>query len=325
MKVLVDYIGHADLYYSMHALFAKRLGWELYRPNDDKGWQDAGIWTSAATPDIVATQPLQELNSAYFSIHRYYQNFMSFQEFMDTDIDIVVTTVYLNEKPFDNLVKLHKSKPLYIRQIANIREKPKECNNILLSTLEPMPKYVNWIEYLPEHLDDYHPGELIFNNKIKSFSNFLALHPVDLQTWRQFQSKMQDYSFWMHGSENEHGSIPQYQLPDAMRDAMFIWHTKAHGGCGYTARQALACGKPLIVKKRYTKLYYTLAHKYLVDGINCIDLSIRSDDEGIKRIKELSNPDAYAEICASVIEHNKTFMNFEEEAKQIKKWIENLL
>jgi hypothetical protein len=36
MKILVDFVGHADLYYSMHLLFEKRLGHELYRPTGEK-------------------------------------------------------------------------------------------------------------------------------------------------------------------------------------------------------------------------------------------------------------------------------------------------
>lgn len=325
MKVLVDYIGHADLYYSMHALFEKRLGWTLYRPDGSEEWKQNRIWTSTPTPDVKIVQSYNDVQRAYCSIHRYHQNLISFQQFLDSDINIIVTTVHSNENAFYNLWQNYKPQSAYIRHIANIKEKPKECKNILLSTTEPMPKTVNWISYLPEHLDDYCPGELNLNKKIKSFSNYLPNYPQDIKTWRHFQSKLSEYSFWMHGGKTEHRTVPQAQLPDAMRDAMFIWHTKAHGGCGYTARQALACGKPLIVKKQYAKTYNTLAKEYLVDGVNCIDLSCRPDVESIKLIRQWSEPDKYEEICNAVIAKNQEFMNFEQEAENIKVWIENLL
>ena len=44
MNVLVDFIGHIDLFTSMQLLFQKRLGWELYRPDGEGQWKDWLYW-----------------------------------------------------------------------------------------------------------------------------------------------------------------------------------------------------------------------------------------------------------------------------------------
>lgn len=309
MKVLVDYIGHGDLFYSMHLLFEKRLKWTLYRPNNDEKWRAQNIQTCPQNHHLHCnTNPI------------------SFEKFLDENIEVLLTTAHHNEIAFTKLQKNFKPKSIFIRHIANIHEKPQTCKNILLSTLEPMASNINWIKYLPEHKETFNPGKLFIpEKKIKSFSNYLMTYIKDFETWQKFQTDLKDYQFFMHGAKGQHKTVPPIFLPNAMRDAILIWHTKAVGSCGYTARQALACGRPLVVRKSYAKHHNTLAKEYLKDGINCIDLDIRPYQESLKLIKLWTHPDKYLEKINLIIEDNKKFMNFKQEAQNIKVWIENLL
>ncbi len=53
MNIFVDQIGHADLSYSIHALFEKRLGYTLYCPLGGDEWTQHGIFTAPLIHPLV--------------------------------------------------------------------------------------------------------------------------------------------------------------------------------------------------------------------------------------------------------------------------------
>lgn len=329
INVLVDYIGHADLSYSMHALFEKRLGYRLYRPMSGMDWKSRGVITSTLPAYIKKIQrsPIEDnVLDIDTEIYPYSQHAISFEKFLDTQIDIIVITSWQHEEAMCKLAEQYKPKAVVVRHIANIHEGPKVCKNILLSTLEPMPAGTNFIKYVPEHAEKFTPA---FSNNctIKSYSNYLTFYPEDLANWRFFESSLPEFTFRMHGGKGEHRTVHPRVLDLSMRDCMFIWHTKAAGGCGYVLRQALACGKPCIVRKDYTKVHNTLAQELLTDGVNCIDIDpkVRSREKAIAILRDWAKPENYAEVCRKVIRKFNKDINFHDSAKSIKEWLEVLL
>lgn len=326
MNVLSDFVGHADLYYSMHALFERRLGWTLYRPLTI--WEPIGVHTamSAHTGNIHVDDT--GITRCYIPTHDYTQACISLDQFHRMKFDVIVSTSWTNEVALFNL---HKKTPgsIFIRQIANLCEVPviKEPVNVLLSMLTPMPAHVNFLYYHPEHHSGYQPlVQPVSSMKIKSYSNHLRSYPLDIKMWQDAKAALPEYSFFMHGDSGDDMGIPQQELPASMQDAMFVWHTKGNGCCGYVAREALSCGKPLIVNKKYCETHKTLALHYLKDGINCIDLDprVRSFTEGMNLIREWSRPDVYPQICNNVINQYKKDIRFQEEAEVIGRWIRGL-
>jgi hypothetical protein len=318
MKVLIDYVGHADLYYSAHLLFEKRLGWELFRPEDRGGsWLDTGLWTSTLPPDAVVNG-----SDIVMGIHEYSQHVVSFEEFRNIKFDFIVTTSWENEIALSRLTQLYQPQAKFIRHMNNIKEPPNLAKNILLSTLTPMPSGYRHIQYHPEHKDTYQPDfSVIPEKKIYSFFNNMPSYKDVILKWTQYQKLLSDYEFKMYGMNAIDGSIPQQDLHNKMREAMFIWHTKPHGGCGYVARQALFSGKPLIVDKTYCFNYDTLAQNYLVDGINCIDIKDKSNQQVLNELHEWAKPDRYTERCQAALAKTKQLINFEQEAVRIKEWL----
>lgn len=322
MNVLVDFVGHADLFYSMHALFEQRLGFTLFRPELSDDWNKKNI--------ITATMPYTEFEQGdgvkHYRIdsHDYTQHCISWEKFLDTQIDIVVTTSWENDTPMAELIGRYKPNAKFVRVIANIHEKPIICNNILLATTEPMLPGVNWLTYHAEHRNVYTYTKPVINYKIKSFFNYMNSFPVEKENWHTYKKMLPQYTFLMHGGESDDGSIPQSELYKVMADSMFIWHPKPHGGCGYTARQSLASGRPLIVNKAYCNQYNTLAKNYLVDGVNCIDMSVRSKQDVVKMIVQWSQPDFYEKKCLQVRSFFEEKINFEREAEAIRQWLEKL-
>lgn len=345
MNVFADYVGHSDLYYSLHLLFEKRLGAQLFCPEGLEWYKKGFVKLRPSisigkidTIDDVLKNPYcecerLELVDGVYHYHRkmeldkgyYIQKAITFDQFLEMDFDLVVTTFYQHEKTFHDLVRQYKPHTVFIRQIGNIHEKPLGfCKNVLLGQLTPMPPDINYIIYHPEHYEGYRYTPPSNHKTVKNFADDLPSYPVDLDTWIFCESVLKDLSFKMHGRKGRDGSIPHLLMPQAMKDSAFVWHTKGHGGGGFVARQALACGRPCIVRKNYAMWHYELAKDLFMDSVNCVDLDL-GVERGIKLIREWAEPERHVEMCKATAEQFKKDVNFAEEAERIKEWIGNLL
>lgn len=323
MKVLADCVGHSDLYYSLYALFEKRLGMNLYRPIEEEGWSEKGIHTTA----IPDEEGVPELVDGIYYVPmemNYVQRAITFNKFLDMDFDIIVTTTRSNEEPFYNMIKSHQLNVKFIRQISNIHETPTHSKNVLLGMLTPMPENINYLNYHPEHYEGYCYTTPSNHNTIKNFANYLPSYTDDINLWGNLKASLPDFVFKMHGEAGTDNPVQHWLMPESMKRSAFIWHIKPHGGGGFVARQALACGRPCIVKKTYCNIHHELADKLFKDGTNCIDFDLRTFDENVKLIKEWSEPDAHIERCKVVAETFKKDVNFADEAQKIKIWIEDI-
>ncbi len=337
MNVLADYLGHSDLYYSLHSLFEKRLKMNLFRPIglewSRKGFH--GYYTHPTFDSAEKNGEVQQIDGVHHIPVKmemeggyYTQKAITYNKFLEMDFDFVVTTSYGNEKIFHDVLRRHTPNTVFIRQIGNIHEKPLGyCKNILLATYEPMPPGINYIHYHPEHYEGYCHTLPTNHKTIKNFANHLPAYPDHLDTWNKCESSLRDFTFKMHGKKGRDGLIPHLSMPQAMKDSAFIWHIKAGG---FVARQALASGRPCIVRRRLCNLYNTLCTNLFHDSVkngpvNCIDLDLRPLGETIKLIRELSQPSRHIEICKATAEKFRKDAPFADEAERIKEWINNLL
>lgn len=323
MNVLADYVGHSDLYYSLYALFEKRLGMNLYRPTEEEGWTEKGIHTTAI-PDVEGMPEL--IDGVYYipTKMNYVQRAITFNTFLDMNFDIIVTTTRSNEEPFCNMIKSHQLNVKFVRQIGNIHETPICCKNVLLAMRTPMPENINYINYYPEHYEEYFYTVPSNHNTIKNFANNLPSYINELKLWEDIKNTLKNFTFEMHGEGGVDGAVPHLAMPTVMKESAFIWHIKPHGGGGFIPRQALACGRPCIVKKKYCNIHHELADNLFKDGINCIDFDLRTFDENVRLIREWSEPDAHIERCEIVAETFKKDVNFVAEAEKIKVWIDTI-
>jgi len=325
MNIFVGCVGHPDLCYSMYALFEKRIGATVYVPLEGKDWEERGISVRNLREIQDAPMHVDEVCHLHIPSYGYTHRAITFEQFLEIDFDVLVVTSWVNEEGFSRLREQYKPRSRYVRHIANAYELPQTTQNVLLSTLEPMPSGTNWIRHHPEHLEGYYP-QAIEEKVIKTFSHRFPIQAEDLEAWGRFKSDLPEFAFRMHGDLGEDGRVLQEEMPEAVRSSMFVWHTKAVGGCGYVLRQALSCGKPCIVRRRYSHCYNALAINLLYDGVNCIDIDseVRPIEESIRLVKEWSEPGVYAERCRIVLEAFEKDVNFEAEALSIGKWLEGL-
>lgn len=325
MNILVDQIGHADLSYSMHLLFEKRLGWNVYSPDGGPGWAQYAVWTSPLHPHTNVE--VDGFDCIQVPTHSYLIKTVTLQQFIDMNWDFIISTCTRNENPLLTLAKQHKPGAKVVRQIANVGEQAGAVKNVLLSTMTPMHPGTRTIKYYPEHRSDFvHDPSVPVHKKIKSYFNYFHTYAADIGHFRTMRTLLPEFEMVVGGGAHRPDldrTVLSPELPKDMQQQMFVWHTKPMGCCGYTVRQALTCGKPIIFNSKYSILMRTLAQEYLQDGVNAIDInpSVRSLQEAATIIRAWSVPGVYDQKVQDVLRLNNIYMNFEAQATNIKNWL----
>lgn len=343
-------LHHGDLYYSLHVLFEERLKMQLFRPIGLE-WFEKGFWKIAEpyhnAPDTIdqylgipnatwsrnkePTQRYGEIQLAddvyYIPVkvgsEQYIQKAITFAKFLKMDFDFIVASYAGHDFAYSQLVQNYKPNAIYIRQIGNISEIPQFCRNVMLAMNTPMPSGVNYIKYHPEHHKEYCYAPPTNRNVIKSFIAAPLAEP-DLPLFYEYEKLLSDFIFKMHGILGRDGVISGDAMPQAIKDSAFVWHVK-HTGCGgFVARQALACGRPCIIKKHYCYENHVLERDLFEDSVNCVDLDVGTIAENVEKIRFFSQPERHVEMCKNTAEKFKRDVNFAVEAERIRDWLSGL-
>jgi hypothetical protein len=349
MNVFAD-LHHGDLYLSLHLLFEERLGMNLYRPIGID-WFQKGFWKIAEpygnAPDTIdqylgipkATwdskkEPTQRYGDVEFSdnVYRiplkigsgyYWQKAITFDVFEKMDFDYIICTYGAHDYPYYELVQKYKPKAIYLAQIGNSPETRQHCKNVLLAGNWPMPPGTNYIKYHPEHDTAYTYVPPTNHDTIRSFISAPLVEP-DLPLFYEYEKLLQDFKFRMHGILGRDGVLSGETMPSRMKDCAFDWHVKHMGCCGFVPRQAMASGRPCIIKKSYCYQHHSLARDLFEDGLNCIDLDLNSAEENVRRIRYYAEPSRHAEMCRLTAEKFKKDVDFAQEAEKIRVFLEGL-
>jgi len=294
MKLLTDYHHHA-LAESL-LLLGERLGWDVYFPAGmdwftSDTWQFEKVWHG----DRVARQYLEgiwagaEPQGSGLLRHdpRHLgriQRGISHAEAVDTDWDIILSTLPANDVGFHALAKSKGA--AFGVQVGNNHQESDwgRADFILSSSTLPQAGFVTpdtWgkrltfqgkptvIYHQEFSLDTFHeqwpPAEA---NTVASFVNcypegpsypafleFARAHP-DLAEFKVYGATGQPS--WAdpavpYTDEFQRGDIgPVPDVADAMRAARLIWHTKHWSdGFGHTIHNAFAVGRPVLGFQRY--------------------------------------------------------------------------
>jgi len=345
MNVFAD-LHQDDLYYSLHLLFEKRLGWNLYRPIGFD-WYDKGFWAYSQNPPTVK-QYLQiqgndkDLGDHYEcpeGKHGYNHKALTFDQFLKKDIDIVIASVTSHEEVYARLIAEHKPKAKLIRQAGNIHDTINFdiCKNILASTylfdantlsnFEPkgLPAGLNVVIYHQE----FELSTFSFQPPYKGLriTNLMNCVPDsrDYALWPKAKVALPEFDFKMYGILGDDGIIgTEERVAKAFHDTTFVWHVKFGGdGFGHVIHNAFATGRPPIVRGSY----YTdkLAGHFFEDGVTCIDLEKHSFEEAIEMIRYFSKPENYVKMSKAAHEIFLRNVDFDKEFKYIKKFLDNLI
>lgn len=360
MNILVDYMGHSDQHYSFHRLFETRLGYDMYSP-DGEEWLKLGFIKvmPVIPPDELESQETIDGITYYHrkmepNAGRYVQKGISFEKFLKMDFDAVVTGCYVHEQSLHSLVAHHKPKAKFIRQIANIHEKSLGfCKNLLIGAAYHPNDYdqqrpevafkrlgFKYIMYFPEQYEGYEYVEPVNHKLIMNFAPDIASE--DRQAWKEISKALEPHGFTFHmfgrgnsasccpssegRSATYSGALQHILLPQAMKDSGFIWYTKPNGGGGFTVRQALASGRPVIVRRRYSSAHSMFECELFKHGVNCIDLDLvkRGVGHDVSMFLDWSEPQRHIRVCKQVVSEYENDTQFEKTAEKIRAWLEGL-
>jgi hypothetical protein len=315
----------------MYCLFEKRLKANLFRAAG-AGWQEEGLSVAPLIIDETHLNGEVQLKDGVYTLPNrmeegggyYVQRAITFDQFLKMDFDVAVTATHDHEKSLYDLLRRYKPKTKFVRQIGNIGERPLGfCRNVLLVTCEPMPSDVNYLIYHPEHYEGYCYTTPRQHKIVRNFVNCLPTHPTELADWTTGERSLSDFTFKMHGEEGRDGFIPHLQMPQTIRDSAFVWHVKGGSGGGFVLRQALASGRPCIVRRSYATRANNPEADLLHDSVNCIDLDL-GIDRGIGMMREWSEPEHHTTVCKTTAEQFIKDVDFQAEAEKIRAWLENI-
>lgn len=333
MKVFTDY-HHGDLYHSLHLLFEKRLGWKLYRPIGTE-WHDKGFWQYSQNPPTINQylgrhQISEEGDNCYICYdinHDTDHKAITFEQFLNTDIDIIIPSVANHETSFYSLQRRYKPKAKLIRQCGNVEAVDYRFHkNIMISTKAyPVPKDVNAVFYHQEFdtkIFSFFPK--VDSNQITNLMNCLP-HSQDYPLWQQYKEALPDFDFKMHGILGTDGVISGLEnIAREIQGSKFIWHVKAQGdGFGHIIHNSYACGRPCIVRAHYYA--DKLAGELFIDNMNCIDIDKGTVQENCKKIRHLATPEHHETMCHNAHKRFEQVVNFDEEFLKIRKFLERLI
>ena len=332
VKILADF-HHSELYNSFILTLENRLGYELYRPIGHT-WHDLGYYWNWTTDEHIINQFLgtphilpmllpsgvgyNVSNHVESSHPEYHHRMVTYENFMDMEFDILLSSIPELFYTFSKLSKIHPSHPKVILQMGNNwMDYPKECKNILNSTTIPIISDIHTLNYYPEFdLTNFNPKTPHENRDIRNFIHFNSNH------YRELLLGLED-SDWKvkeYGAGNRNGLVND--IHNYITNSEFIWHCKKGGdGYGFVIHQAYAAGRPVIVN--YDIYKSQTAGILMKPSINCIDISNKSISE-LKVELEVAR-DQWELMSTNASKTFNNIVNFDIQSEKVKNFMENLI
>ena len=322
-KILCDF-HHGGLMYSLHLLFEKRLGYELYIPCGLE-WYKEKMWGNMASEsDITAHQYLNWNKEwkVYEGSTLYTLKGITLDEAKQGGIDYIISSVPKNDVPFASLKKWNKDAVL-ISQWGNPHQ---TCNfdlykNVLNSTMEAVPQGINNVYYHQEFdLKEFCYTEPPVPNRIRSFVMYYGQMDPTASTFRAYKKAMPDFDFKMYGWGDD-GIIPEEVKAQGIKDASFIWHVKKQGdGYGHSVHGAYACGRPVITIGSFFK---GMPPSKLFTPDTAIDLEKGTAEHNIAKIREWSAD--IKNVSKRVRAQFDRVVNFDEDEQKVRAWLKRCI
>ena len=334
MKIFCD-LHHGALSYSLHLLFEKRLGWELYNPIGTE-WYYEGFWQYSQLKDTMHsyldTKGSDKNKGTHWERHDkdfdWTQKYITLDQFKKMDIDVILCSVGQHEDTFFELRNRFKPNAKLIRQIGNWNEEVdfNKSKNLMIS-VGPFvcPPEVNYICYHQEF--DQRLWNFVKPTNFKTIKNFVnCSHSTeDYNLWPLYKEALKDFKFKEHGILGDDGIVsPQTAVKEAMAGSGFIWQVKLGGeGFGHVIHGAYALGRPCIVKGSY--YHGKMAEPLLIDGKTCIDLEKGTFQENVDKIRHFSDPTRFRKMSLAAFNRFKEVCDFNKEEKVLRMFLKQLI
>lgn len=350
MNILADF-HNLSLFHSLQLLFEKRFGGKLYRPTGID-WFTNGYFKLAEPygndPATVAqflevnsipkdgTQPLNDTTEAHSGIYEFTDlsnqttnKGITFEAFKNMKFDIIIASIPDHIKPFQELIQKYQPQAKFIFQMGNIYwDKTVDFNNVpnvMASVKEfPLPATCNSIFYHQEfETDIFCPQNKKPNKDLVSFVNCMPQMGT-IGTYMQLKGMLPEFNFKSYGISCDNGIVTGTQnIANIMNQSYMGVQLKTGGdGMGHIVHQWFACGKPIIVN--YETYKNQLAGELMIPDETCIVCNTFEDVPNvIEKIRKIT-PMKYEWMCQQSLQRFKDYVNYDEEEKKMRVFIDKL-
>ena len=354
MKIFLDN-HHEELTESLRILFEDRMGWEVYRPIGLE-WYHEGYWhiyPALATaeqylglhvgkalqqkwqedpssiehhrhfnPNVLENSDgIYDIGSVVYPNKRYLG--ITLERFKSTPFDVILSSIPSHARVFNELIQLYQPQAKHIFQVGNNWTYDFPVKNILSSSKLAFDSLST-----DKHAIFYHQEFSLqtfsFVDSFNPTSIYNMLHYMkDTDKFFEVEKRLPGWLCKCHGAGNREKSRGPsiLDVANCFREMGFLWHVKREGdGYGYNVFHAAARGRPIITRcKHYQGM---TAAPLLVHGETCLDLDQCNIVETVQKLQEMAGN--YSFHSQAIHDKFKQQVDFDEEAKQIKNFLENL-
>ena len=336
MNILCD-SHHEELFETLHTLFHKRMGANLYRPIG-LDWYSGGYWHLHATPSPhpdtvnqylrVYSPPDTELSPGIWKIPRctfwptsYHQG-IELAVAKETKWDLMIASIPEHFYAYSRFAREYCPTAKVVFQQGNMWNIPSGVTHVLNSTTMPLPKGVQGVSYHPEfHYEWLEPDR---TPEPRTVCTIQAFHPQPSKAvFFEVEKLLADWQFFEYGAANKHASIS-----DPKQEALIIsmnsiiWHWKPCGeGYGFVLHRAFAAGRPVFCN--YAGLKHCSVGLVLEEGVNCVELMGKSPQqisEDLVRVQA-----EYPKWSQAMRQKFLEVVDWEKEYLEIKAFVEKIL
>ena len=310
MNIFCDY-HHGSLYESFVILFEKRLKHNLYRPYGSS-WKSDIIWSH---PEAIHND----------NVYDFYtgdeKRRISFEQFKNIKIDILIATVPENIGKFKKIIKeIQPSAKLIFVPVNNFSLDWKQVDNAMMAC-SAKPDIKNRMVYHQEfdviNKFNYTPYQFKQRNKISTF-----LKNSKHEELISLEKRMPDYEFKLYGYGRDIKQLGN--LWDEMKDSMFVFHLKSIGdGYGHIIHNIFATGRVCVTRQSYYK--NMMAEALLEDEVTYLNIDGLNEDQIIQKIRKWSNPEMYNQLSVNAYNRFKSLVDFDREEKEIEDFLTRLI
>jgi hypothetical protein len=338
MKIFTD-LHHADLYYSLHLLLEHRLKHELYHPIG-MDWFTEGYWKIAEPynnaidtikqfldPDTHTEGYVYKIEDKVYYIkainRTYIRKAITLEKFKSMDFDIIMPSYPSHDRVYEKLRNRFQPRAKIVMQVGNIGQKTSLRNVLHSSEFKDQSPKQNCLKYNQEIDSDlfcYSPP----NTDTKNIYSVVNCAPC-LNIYNKYKNIIKEASWKYYGGGCPDGIlIGPAKVSEKMKEANIGWHLKPLGGLGHSAKCWFAVGRPTIIRMSQHQETSKEIFRLFEPGITCIDLDAGTVHENSKKIKQLLRPDINIKWAKRVRRRFKEVINYDEQEKQIRRFLENL-
>jgi glycosyltransferase involved in cell wall biosynthesis len=141
--------------------------------------------------------------------------------------------------------------------------------------------------------------------------------------WKDAEERLPNHKFKDYGMACTYESVPEPKLPAAYYSGALTVHMKTYDGYGYSMLQSIACGRPVVIPRRFHK--YRTANRYLIPFVTCYEVEWDGKslaDTIAYATGSLSRANHYAEACYKA---SKGLFDWDHEAFRVGEFLERLI